>query len=270
MSRTGFSAKWVTFPLIESLLDASVQFQTLQSTALQGQGVLAEWHRVAAHHLDQIVEAVRASLYEEFSASGFDRNKAAQAYGQLFQTLGIGGSSRMVYATTNYDVIGEAVIENLGALPDWGQPPRTGLGGETPLNVVNILDGMPRYVPVLHLHGRVGWYRRIDSNGNVASVYSGTNTQHQQGFGIPIVMLPDPEKIYDADDVITALWTQFREALRRAKAVLILGHSLHDRALIDAIVSNVEPLERVGITLLAEDGHPEKTDASRASNDSGD
>jgi len=75
-------------------------------------------------------------------------------------------------------------------------------------------------------------------------------------------MLPDPDKIYDADDVINSLWEQFREALRRAKAVLILGHSLNDRALVDAIVSNVYPLERVGITLLAEHGQPDKTDES--------
>jgi hypothetical protein len=228
----------------------------------QGQGVLKEWHRVAVHHLEQIVEAIRESLYEEFTASGFNRSRAVQAYGQLFQTLGLRGNSRWVYATTNYDLIGEMVIEELGALPDWGQPPRTGLTGEPPLHVADILEGMPRYVPVLHLHGRVGWYRRVDGAGQVTSTYSGSNTQHQQGFGVPIVMLPDPHKVYDADDVITALWAQFRQSLQRAKAVLVLGHSLNDQALIDAITSNVDPLERVGVTLLAEEGHPDKTDSS--------
>ncbi len=253
------------FPLIEDLLNASVQFQALQNPALQGQDALKEWHRVAQHHLEQIVEIVRESLYEEFSGEGFDRTKASQSYAGLFQTLGLRGNPRWVLATTNYDIIAETAIEDLEGLPDWGQPPSTGAGAEAPLHVANILDGMPRYIPVLHLHGRVGWYRRIDGAGQPSSIYSAPITQHQQGFGVPIVMLPDPDKVYDADDVISSLWSQFRQALRRAKAVLVLGHSLNDRALVDAIVSNVYPLERVGVTLLAEDSRPDQTDSSALS-----
>ena len=250
------------FPLIEDLLNPSVQFQALQNPAFRGQDTLKEWHRVAQHHLGQIVETVRESLYEEFSAEGFDRTKASQSYAGLFQTLGLRRNQRWVLATTNYDVIGETVIEELEGLPDWGQPPSTGIGAEAQLHVANILDGMPRYIPVLHLHGRVGWYRRIDGAGTVSSTYSAPITQHQQGFGVPIVMLPDPDKVYEADDVISSLWRQFRQALRRAKAVLVLGHSLNDRALVDAIVSNVDPLDRVGVTLLAEEGRPDKNDSS--------
>lgn len=253
------------FPLIQSLLDASVRFQPPSNPALQSQGVLQDWHNATDHHLQQIVELIRQSLYEEFSAAQVDFSKATESYHRLFETLGLRGPSRWVYATTNYDVIGEVVIENLGKLPDWGVPPRTGLGGEVPIHALDILEGLPRYVPVLHLHGRVGWYRRRDNAGNVTSVYATTNTQHQEGFGIPVVMLPDPNKAYDGDDIISALWRQFREALQRAKSVLVLGHSLNDQALVSEIAANVQPLDRVGVTVSCKDGQPDEPSNSTVS-----
>ena len=56
------------------------------------------------------------------------------------------------------------------------------------------LGAIGRYIPVLHLHGRVGWYRRDNW------VYAANITKHQEGLGVPIVMLPDPTKVYDQDD----------------------------------------------------------------------
>jgi hypothetical protein len=73
---------------------------------------------------------------------------------------------------------------------------------ELRLEVSGIIDGIGRYVPVLHLHGRVGWYRR-DQRVYVANVI-----KHDQGFGVPIVMLPDPDKVYDQDDIIISRFTE--------------------------------------------------------------
>src|SRR5205814_1660200 len=112
-----------------------------------------------AFHLDRIVEVIRASLYEEFGARSFDRGAAQGAYGGLLEALRIGPTDRWVYATTNYDPIGETAIADCGRLPDYGVAPFD-LTREAPIVAHNLLDGMPRYVPVLHLHGRVGWYRR--------------------------------------------------------------------------------------------------------------
>ena len=139
----------------------------------------------------------------------------------------------------------------MGLLPDWGHPNLATNVARPPVRVTNLLDGIPRYVPVLHLHGRVGWYRQTNSSGQV-EVYVSSNSNHSQGFGVPIVMLPDPNKVYDSDDVISVIWSQFLDALRRAKKVLLLGHSLNDKELVNAIAANVEPLDRVGAVVLAE------------------
>jgi hypothetical protein len=120
---------------------------------------------------------------------------------------------------------------------------------------------MPRYIPVLHLHGRVGWFRRED--GRAYSVYA---QGYNQALGIPIVMLPDLEKDYATDPIISSLWTQFGEALARARRVLVLGHSLHDEALLTALAAKVTPQRRVAVTVLASETDPTKpADAEAAS-----
>ena len=63
-------------------------------------------------------------------------------------------------------------------------------------------------------------------------------------------MLPDPEKVYDKDDVINALWLEFTLVLRRAKRVFVLGHSLNDAFLLRALTENVEPYVRIAVTGL--------------------
>jgi hypothetical protein len=176
----------------------------------------------------------------------------ARGYAWLFKALGVRFGEPpppIVVATTNYDAILEQVVASLGGLPDWGQPPAVDSSAETPLDVRHLISGIPRYVPVLHLHGRVGWYRRT------SGPYAAVITRHSEHFGIPIVMLPDPEKDYVAEAIINAIWGHFEEALQRARRVFILGHSLNDPALVDALVRNVEPHDRIGVSVLAdEDG----------------
>jgi hypothetical protein len=239
------------FARIGDLLEPSTRFQDLGPSGgqfLGAQGVLENWHTVAGHHFGQITDLIRESLYDLFADARVDHGAAATAYAGLFSSLGLGGGSRMVYATTNYETVGEHAIRLAGGRPDWGQPPALGNEGELRLEVPGIIDGIGRYVPVLHLHGRVGWYRRD------GRVYAANVVRHDQGFGIPIVMLPDPDKVYDQDDVIISLWQQFGEALARAKRVFVLGHSLNDSYLLRALVQNVEPLDRIAVAVL-EAGH---------------
>ncbi|HXA27655.1 MAG TPA: SIR2 family protein [Candidatus Angelobacter sp.] len=233
------------FPLISEVLAPSVQFQ--QTPGLS-EPLLKQWHQQAEFHLQAIVDLIHQSLYEQFGTDAFDLQGAIQAYGALFQTLQINSATPFVCATTNYDPIAEHAITGQGWLADWGEPHTP--HGEAPIDVHGLLDAMPRYVPILHLHGRVGWYRRTEPD---TRVYATTTTQHQRGFGTPIVMLPDPNKVYDDDDVINTLWQQFAEALARARRVLVLGHSLNDRAVLRALTQNVQPLTRVGVTVLASD-----------------
>ena len=84
------------FPLIESLLEPSVNFQALRDNSLSGQGVLQNWHQTTAFHVGQIIELIRESPFEEFSNERWDGQKAARNYAQLLQTLGIRTDSRWV------------------------------------------------------------------------------------------------------------------------------------------------------------------------------
>ena len=75
-------------------------------------------------------------------------------------------------------------------------------------------------------------------------------------------MLPDPAKVYDQDDIINSLWQQFGEALSRAKRVFVLGHSLNDSFLLRALEQNVEPFNRIAVTVLARENDPNQLDDS--------
>jgi hypothetical protein len=242
------------FQRIGDLLDPSVKFQDFGAGTqiMSGQGVMDAWHTQAVHHFGEITGLIHESLYELFADAAVDLDGAAQAYQGLFRSLGLGDpADRLVYATTNYDTVGEHAILRSGGFPDWGQPPTLERGGEARLVIPGLLSGLPRYVPVLHLHGRVGWFRHADGR-----VYAADVVKHQAGFGVPVVMLPDPDKVYDQDDIIIAMWREFSEALARAKRVFILGHSLNDQYLLRALVQNVHPLDRIAVSVLAdEDDH---------------
>lgn len=237
------------FSQIRDLLGPSVQFQDLGQAlqVLRQEGLLEnQWYAPVKSHLDQIVGKIHESLYEQFARDSVAWIKANMAYTELFRALGIGSKEKFVYATTNYDTIAEDAIREFGRLPDWGRPPQD-VQGEGGLDVHNLIEGVGRYVPVLHLHGRVGWYRW---GGRVFSIDS---RQYAPGIGIPIVMLPDPDKVYDKDDIINTLWDQFAEALRRAKRVFVLGHSLNDAYLLQALTLNVDPFDRIAFTVLADE-----------------
>jgi len=114
---------------------------------------------------------------------------------------------------------------------------------------------MPRYVPVLHLHGRVGWFRRPGVGLRSVPV-----ERYDANIGTPVAMLPDLDKSYDGDPTIDSLWREFGAALARAKRVFVLGHSLHDKALLRVLRDSVESPKRVAVTVYDNSG--EQTDAA--------
>lgn len=85
--------------------------------------------------------------------------------------------------------------------------------------------------PVLHLHGAVGWYA---SDGTVRDHFA--DQPFHASLGTPVVLYPDPDKDPTSTAVVAELWTEFPAALAWADHVLVLGHSLHDPALIRALV----------------------------------
>jgi len=222
------------FSLIGGILAPSLGFQP--GGLPLAERALAQWHTRTAAHLSIITDLIRESLQENFSAERINLEAASGSYARLLQDLQVGNTDSLVYATTNYDQAGEYAIERLGGIPDWGAPRRACDGGSPPLRVDRILDGLPRYVPVLHLRGRVDWFSgRAD--------------------GTP----------QDAGPAVRSLWEQFEQALRRARRVFVLGHSLSDRALVGSLRRNVSPPERLAVGLLARKDDPGHADQSAAS-----
>lgn len=54
-------------------------------------------------------------------------------------------------------------------------------------------------------------------------------------LGTPVVLYPDPNKEPLKEAVVNKLWTEFRIALQAAHRILVIGHSLHDPALVAAL-----------------------------------
>jgi hypothetical protein len=231
---------------ITDLLEPSSQLPQVPDM-FRTQGVLANWHRQVLHQLGEINKVIHESLYKNFAEQSIDTKRAAEAFGSLLQVLGMAPGVPFVFATTNYDTIATRVLIDLGWHPDWGTTPiiQTGGSGRAFLHADDILDGMPRYTPVLHLHGRVGWYLREGDRSEEIG-----NTKYSEDFGIPIVMLPDPNKDYGANATINSLWNQFELALARAKKVVVLGHSLNDHLLVQALQQRV-PSRRLAVTSYA-------------------
>lgn len=223
---------------------------------IHDQDVLTEWHKATSNALDETVKRIHESLFEQFGFPRINRDGAEAAYSALLNVLDIGPEQTLVYATTNYDEIGERALQALGRLPDDGRAPQIGTAqsSECRLVMANLVAGLPRYTPVLHLHGKAGWYRRTDPNLTEAGRgdFAIDGTQYSEESGTPIIMLPDPEKSYDAHDAISTLWGEFLKALGFAKRVLVLGHSLNDKQLVQALHDHCQG-ERVAVAVLADE-----------------
>ena len=243
----------VAFGSIQPLLEPLSSFPGA-SIPLTGSDAWLDWHRAQSGNLAQVTEVIYDSLYELFGTPAVDIGMAQQAYGALFSELGVGPGSRMVYATTNYDLIGERAIARLGGLPDAGDVETGPFQNDRIVRVDRIIDGIPRFIPVLHLHGRVGWFRQPD--GQITAVVPGS--RFDSSVGVPVVMLPDLEKDYASEVTINTLWSQLAEAVRRAKMVVVLGHSLHDESLIRTLVENVQLPTRLAVSVLASATEPSK------------
>ncbi len=185
------------------------------------------WYDNVASGFERITEVIHSSLMEEFHYNRLAVSDAKEAYGRLLRMAGLPRGQGLVYATTNYDALGELALLELGAHPENGEPARLHGSSAMGLDVAGLLDGMGRSTPVLHLHGKAGWYRNKNGLVEVRDTQ-----QHHPSNGTPVVMLPDPAKTYAGNDVLALLWQQFEEAVNSARKVLVLGHSLHDDQLV--------------------------------------
>ncbi len=172
--------------------------------------------------LEGVMRTVNLTLFEQFGQGKVDDDRAAQAYGALFSHF---DDDRLIVATTNYDRSAEAGLEALGKNVDTGFRHRT---SRTPtLEPAGLVADREDQTPVIHLHGAVGWY---EQDGTVVDYYG--DQPYREALGAPVVLYPDPDKDPTADALVSLLWLEFREALEEASSVLVIGHSLHDPALV--------------------------------------
>ena len=180
--------------------------------------------RAMDERLGRIKHVLNETLYEQFGQERVSDEKAVQAYEAL---LGHFDARELMVATTNYDRAGEAALTGLGHNVDTGF--RAAPGRTPRLSVAGLVE-TKGVVPYIHLHGAVGWY---ELNGDVRD--HAADQPFNQTLGSPVVLYPDPEKDPTNDAVVSALWMEFHKALDLADHVLIMGHSLHDPALVNAI-----------------------------------
>jgi hypothetical protein len=247
------------FDRIKEFVPLTYRFANDPGSASEVQ--LKSWYGNAKAQLDRIISVLHSTLIDQFGAWKVSGEGAAAAYGELLKLLHVPAKG-IVYATTNYDPLGELALNRLGGRPDSGEAEAMPGIPRGPLDVAGLLGGLASRSPVLHLHGKVGWYRQADG-----TVESRDVTQHDAGHGVPVVMLPDPEKTYASDAVLALLWAQFEAALGKAKRTLVLGHSLNDALLVKALKEHIAHQWRLGITLLAnEQGEfdPAELDALKA------
>lgn len=75
-----------------------------------------------------------------------------------------------------------------------------------------------------------------------------------RSLGDPVVLYPDPEKDPTGHDLVSDLWAELRQALEWSDHVLVLGHSLHDPALI-RILREFVGKTKIAVTYADERDH---------------
>lgn len=204
---------------------------------------LQSWYSSTSQRITEALDVIYQSLIDNFGWERVNSSAAQVAYRNLLTALQVTDSDRLVYATTNYDLIGESSLDRIGRKPDSGvrrEFAGPGVASREILDADNLVDVVGRYTPVLHLHGAIGWID--DPSLGPTVVHSKT---HDRSRGVPIAMLPSLVKDYRRSPTIDAIWREFRKALRRAKRVFVLGHSLNDLTLLEALATNVTPYQRI-------------------------
>lgn len=172
-----------------------------------------------------------------FRPDRIDDDAARRAYRRLHDAIRSadddGPECFLAHATTNYDTALETAIEqdNRFRVVD-GFSRRPGGGSEKyTLDAFAAATDSNRAVPVLHLHGAVGWYLNPDD-----TVERDPADRPYDDRRTPALLLPDDKKspaTFNAAAFQT--WKQFDQLLTQATHVLFLGHSLHDQHIVQAV-----------------------------------
>lgn len=237
------------FRQIEPLVPFTKYFPSIPQPLI-GSDLIEAWYEQAKHLFEKVNDAIFESLYIEFAARRIDSARAAKAYSALLSALGIQPNTKKWFlATTNYDTVAERALHTIGFNCDTGVRSELYAGAEGVLFPDKIIQEIQtRAVPIIHLHGRVGWFQRDDG-----TTYATNAERYDITSGTPLVTLPDPQKTPLSTSVIQTLWEEFRVGLSRAKCVFVLGHSLNDQLLVTALREDVDQKARIAVAILGVD-----------------
>lgn len=197
---------------------------------------VANWIQLAGQRGETFEDVLWTSLWREFGTDSLDRKKAKSAFGALIGAADI-SQTETVFATTNYDPAIQLALEELG-WPTTDGFDRSSTLRAPALDPSRMVDWRSRnhgMVPILQLHGGVGWY--VSSATGLVTVIT-PDQAFNPSLGVPAVIAPDPTKDPERDDAVGGIWVEFRKALADATHVFIVGHSLQDLPLVDAIKAN--------------------------------
>ena len=214
-----------------------------------------EWRQRAVWKSATVVTTLTRTLFAQFGQDRVSAVAATSAYGQLFDALDRVGGGSTVIATTNYDPAVELALAELRLKPMLGEV--LGPGGATFLDPENLVSmcRTGQSTPVLHLHGKVGWYTQPDGSVQIHSAFHPYN----ETAGTPTVLWPDPDKDPTVEPGIQKLWEQFELALGQATHLLVIGHSLHDPLLVDRIRRHAGRARKAVAVFAPEDSEMART-----------
>lgn len=221
---------------------------------------------VQGHHArerqrtDAVIETLNETLYELFGRRALDETRVDSAYARLADALAMPRKQTsdqwVIGVTTNYDPALEIGLSRVGFRVDPGFVAE-GFGATPVFQPRGFVDRAmaERAVPILHLHGAVGWYQR---DGNVVMEYA--DRPYDASFGLPVVLYPDPDKEPTRDALVSDLWTEFSNALDAATHVMVLGHSLHDAPLVEHLRKEGA---KVGVIVYDQTSDPQQEPAAQ-------
>lgn len=237
LSGDRFEERLGSFLAFHAVLPLVEQLQTLGGPNPRTRfGEVATWLANAQRRTGEIVEAIRLNVFDSFGYARFNDGLAQLAYDQLRSWLARPGEDTfLAFATTNYDACIEVALGRLGftVLDGFEHP---GVAGYTtpvlrPLSMAERARQSTGQVPVVHLHGGVGWYRMDD--GEIRRLPN--EMDYNRTIGEPAILLPDAAKTAGSFLGGEGLWAEFGQLLQGADNVIILGHSLNDDHVVKTV-----------------------------------
>lgn len=203
----------------------------------------AAWNSTAQQNIALMNTRLWESLWENFGRDRVDSEKADNAYSALHylirESRGDGlEPCYIAHVTTNFDPAIEVAVQEStypGTVLLDGFAPAS--GNARPKWAPNLLtagrldsDGR---IPVVHIHGAVGWYFEASDQNRILRRPSDDDYDPRL---LPALLLPDDTKRPDLFPApLVQVWEQFQNLLREATHVFVIGHSLHDAYLVNAI-----------------------------------